>query len=127
MTPDMVQDWQDLPDFAEADQGAPAENVADLPGMAAFEGEQIKPADLMDKPFDLLAVRRLPSRKSKEGYFYAAQGRHPETKTLFTTTLGGPAVLKVVNAWLKQGAKRPLRCTLHEVEGGEYGHYNVLL
>ena len=126
MKRDMVEDWEGLPDFAESDLNAPVEVVGDMPGMGAFEGAQIKAADLMNKPFDLLAVRRLTSHKSTEGYFYVAQCRDPETKTLFSTTLGGPAVLRVVNAWLSKGAKRPLRATLKEHEGGEYGHYNVL-
>ncbi len=127
MAPTMLDDWHDLPDQGEADVNAPAEGVSDLPGMAAFEGEPIKPHDLLGKPFELLAVKRLPSRKAKEGYFYVAQCRSADTRALFTTTLGGPAVLKVVNAWLRNGAKRPLKATLQEAEGGEYGHYNVLL
>ena len=126
MTRDMVQDWEGLPDFAESDLNAPVEAVSDMPGMGAFEGVQVKAADLMNKPFDLLAVRRLKSHKSKEGYFYVAQCRDAETGELFSTALGGPAVLRVVNAWLQKGAKRPLRATLKEHEGGEYGHYNVL-
>jgi len=127
MSPDMPQDWESLPEFAEADGNAAPESVSDMPGMKAFEGEEIKPHDLMGVPFELLAVKRLPSRKSKEGYFYVAQCRHVDTRTLFSTVLGGSAVLRVVNAWLSKGAKRPLRATLNEVEGGEYGHYNVLV
>ena len=112
--------------YGEATEGAEPEAVADLPGMAPFEGEQIKTRELLGRPFLVMKARQMRSTKGKGGHFYAVQAKDEETGELFRTLLGGVAVVKVVDVWLRQSSRRPLRVTLREVEGGEYGHYYTL-
>ena len=112
--------------YGEATEGAEVQSVSDLPGMAPFEGEQIKTRDLLGKPFLVLKARSMRSTKGKGGHFFAVQGQDEDTGELFRTLLGGVAVVKVIDVWIKQSSRRPLRVTLREVEGGEYGHYYVL-
>lgn len=112
--------------YGEATEGLEAQAVADLPGMAPFEGEQIKTRDLLGRPFFVLKARSMRSTKGKGGHFYAVQAKDEDTDELFTTLLGGVAVVKVIDTWLRQTPRRPLRVTLSEVEGGEFGHYYIL-
>lgn len=112
--------------YGEATEGADAQAVSDLPGMAPFEGKQIKTRDLLGRPFLVLKARLMRTAKGKGGHFYAIQGKDEDTGELFRTLLGGVAVVKVVDVWIKETPRRPLRVTLREVEGGEYGHYYVL-
>jgi len=115
--------WED---YGEASESAEPTAVSELPGMAPFEGEQIKTKDLIGKTFLVLKARRMRSTKGKGGHFYAIQGKDEDTDELFRTLLGGVAVIKVIAAWLEQQNRRPLRVTLQNVEGGEFGHYYVL-
>jgi len=112
--------------YGEATSGAEAQSVSDLPGMAPFEGEQIKTRDLLGRPFLVLKARSMRSTKGKGGHFYAIQGQDEDTLEYFRTLLGGVAVVKVIDVWIKQESRKPLRVTLREVEGGEFGHYYVL-
>jgi hypothetical protein len=112
--------------YGEATPNAEAQGVSDLPGMAPFEGEQVKTRDLLGKTFTIYKVRRMASNKRKGTHFYAIQAVESGSGKLFNSLLGGVAVVKVIDTWLHQSNRRPLTVSLEEVQGGEFGRYYIL-
>lgn len=114
--------------YAEAESKAPMK-AGDLPGNSPFEGEQIKAADLIGKSFLIIRVRRMTSTKGKKGgpdHFYLVQAKMLESGQVFSTLLGGVAVVQVIDAWTEVVNRGPLQVTLEQIEGGEFGKYYVL-
>lgn len=126
MSDDKVREPMPWEGYGEATEGAEVQAVSDLPGMAPFEGEQIKTVKLIGRTFLVTKARWMKSTKGKGGHFYTVQAQDEETGELFSTLLGGVAVVKVIDTWMRQETRRPLRVTLREVEGGEFGRYYVV-
>jgi len=125
MSPEQFDALAPLPDYYEVDPSNAAVGAGDLPGQSAFEGPQMKSAEILDVQIQVIKVRKLTSTKSKDGYFYVAQCRNVNSGELFSTALGGSAVLKTVDTWLRTKPTGPLMGTLREVKGGKYGKYHV--
>lgn len=91
-----------------------------------LSGPRIPATELIDKTFILYRGRSFRSSfKDQENAWFCVCA-DAKTGELFTTVLGGKAVVDIIEALALSGFDQPLEVTLREIKGGRYGKYYTL-
>jgi len=80
---------------------------------------------LVGETFTIFGMRKIPSDKPGPGYYYFCNCQDPESKELFTTSLGGQALIDMLDKVLAKQVKNPFTVTLDFVKGGDYDGYYI--
>jgi hypothetical protein len=91
-----------------------------------ISGPRVPAENLIDTTFIILGAKSYQSSYKDENHVYFCVCKDAATKEVFTTSLGGAAVVDVLDALVATKFNRPLKVTLRQVEGGKFGRYYVL-
>lgn len=96
---------------------------------AGLRGTPISAEDLTGKQFDILRAKRFESSFEGQDHAWFCIVRPVGQDELFETTLGGQAVVEVLDAYAESGLQNPLRVKLAFYPGkGKFkGYYNFEL
>jgi hypothetical protein len=86
-------------------------------------GTPIEAVKLVDTTFDILRAKSFESSFEKQDHAWYCIVRPVGQDEVFAVTLGGAAVVEVMDAFAQTGETRPLRVTLRYHEGGKYNGY----
>ena len=86
-------------------------------------GPHIKAEDLKGQTFSIYKATPFKSMAKKGGNAYYCHCTDLEKSEIFTTTLGGQAVVELLELYFVHGPGAPFIVTLNWNEGGEYGGY----
>lgn len=81
---------------------------------------------LIDKTFVIDAVKPFNSRFGENAHSYFITAHYPETGEVFTTVLGGTAVVDTLDKLGENGVAPPYEVTLRQINGGKFGRYYTL-
>ena len=91
-----------------------------------ISGPRVPAVSLVGTKFTILGAKAYSSSFDEAKHVYFCVCRDAKTREIFTTSLGGQAVVDILDALVAAGFDRPLTVTLTEAVGGRYGHYYVL-
>jgi len=91
-----------------------------------LSGPRVPAKSLIDKTFVIRGAKPFPSTYDPNKHAYFCVCVDLETGELFTTVLGGSAVVDILDAIANTDLQQPLEVTMRLVEGGRYGRYYVL-
>lgn len=83
-------------------------------------------AELVDTTFIIRSAKSFESSFQEGAHAFFCTCAYPETGEVFSTVLGGQAVVDILDAYVASGADNPLSVTLRKNEGGRYGRYYTL-
>ena len=86
-------------------------------------GPHTKAEDLKGQTFSIYKAKPFKSMDAEGGNAYFCHCVDLESGEMFTTTLGGAAVVELLELYFKHGPGAPIQVTLNWNEGGEYGGY----
>ena len=86
-------------------------------------GPHTKAEDLKGQTFSIYKAQPFKSMGEKGGNAYFCHCLDEVNAEIFTTTLGGQAVVEMLELYFKHGPGAPIQVTLNWNEGGEYGGY----
>lgn len=86
-------------------------------------GTPIEAKELVGKTFDVLRAKRYNSVFEGQDHAWYCVVRPVDQDEVFATTLGGGAVVEVLDAYAVAGNTRPLRVKLAFHESGKYNGY----
>ncbi len=89
-------------------------------------GPHVKAEDLKGQTFSIYKAQPFKSMGKKGGNAYFCHCLDQEKAEIFTTTLGGQAVVEMLELYFKHGPGAPIQVTLNWQEGGEFGGYYTL-
>lgn len=98
----------------------------DILSAMGLTGPRIPATELVDHQFDIMSARQFDSAYKEQAHAWFCIGRDVETGELFTTVLGGQAVVDVLDALTHAGLNQPLRVTLRLKAQGRFGRYYIL-
>jgi hypothetical protein len=117
--PDLLIPW-------ESPEGAKPMDLAEANEEYELEHVHVKAEDLKGKTFIILGAKPFQSAQFPNSNPFFCLCTDDKRSELFTTTLGGEAVTKLLSRYVAAGGTRPLRVTLVWNEGGRYGGYYTL-
>lgn len=82
--------------------------------------------NLVDQRFVIMEAHAYQSSFQVQDHVYYCKCYNEQTGEWFGTSLGGQAVVDVLDALVKSGWNQPLRVTLRKVNSGQYGGYYIL-
>lgn len=91
-----------------------------------ISGPRVPADQLVDQVFVILRGKAFQSSYNEAAHAWFCVCKDSHTGELFTTVLGGGAVVDVLDALVATGLPNPLEVTLRQVVGGRYGRYYVL-
>ena len=109
-----------------SDIGAKPRTLADISEEYGIVAPHQAAKDLIGETFAIQAMRRVESNLGGVGYYYFVLALDPKTGESYTTTLGGQAVVQVLDRLIEKGVTDPVTVTLDFVEQGKYDGYYVL-
>ena len=86
-------------------------------------GPHVPAAELKGQTFSIYKAEPFASMGEKGGNAYFCHCLDEAKAEIFTTTLGGQAVVELLELYFKHGPGAPIQVTLNWNEGGEYGGY----
>jgi len=86
-------------------------------------GPHVKAEELKGQTFTIYKAQPFASMGEKGGNAYFCHCTDMEKAEIFTTTLGGQAVVELLELYFVHGPGAPIQVTLNWNEGGEYGGY----
>lgn len=89
-------------------------------------GPRIPAKELVDHTFVILGAKPFSSSFSDDNTPYFCVIKDEAADLIYTTVLGGGAVVEMLRALAEAGFDAPIRVTLREVKGGRFGRYYVL-
>ena len=100
--------------------------LAEILQKMGLSGPKIETAALVDHTFTITGGKSFPSSFQAGEHAYFVVARDEATGEVFTTTLGGMAVITILDALVAAGFDRPLTVTLRWNTGGKYsGYYTI--
>ena len=91
-----------------------------------ISGRRVTAEQLVDQTFTILRAKAFASRFQEGTHAYFCVCQPQGGGEVFTTVLGGRAVVDVLDAFFATGLTNPLEVRLSEIEGGRFGRYYVL-
>jgi len=101
-------------------------DMATINEQMGLSGPRIPAENLKDVTFVILGAKAYQSSYDPTKHVYFCVCKDEKRNEVFTTSLGGSAVVDVLDSLSNAGFDHPLRVTLREKEGGQYGRYYVL-
>lgn len=89
-------------------------------------GPHIKAEDLVDQTFVVFAAKRCLSKKYPDSPYYFCNCTDKEKSETFSTTLGGAAVVEMLDKYIAAGVNKPFEVTLRFIEEGSHDGYYVI-
>ena len=91
-----------------------------------LSGPRVPASELIDQSFIIVGAKPFSSAFAVDAHAWFCVCRAPETGEVFTTVLGGQAVVDIIDALTRSGFSSPILVTLKQVAGGRFGRYYVL-
>jgi len=92
---------------------------------AGLRGTPIAAEDLVNKTFDIMRAKQFESSYEGQDHAWFCIVRPVDQDEVFEVTLGGQAVVEILDAYSKSGLQNPLRVKLTYKAGGKFkGYYN---
>jgi hypothetical protein len=92
---------------------------------AGLRGTPITAEDLVNKTFDIMRAKQFESSYEGQDHAWFCIVRPIDQDEVFEVTLGGQAVVEILDAYSKSGLQNPLRVRLTYKAGGKFkGYYN---
>jgi hypothetical protein len=92
---------------------------------AGLRGTPITAEDLVNKTFDIMRAKRFESSFEGQDHAWFCIVRPIDQDETFEVTLGGQAVVEILDAYAASGLNNPLRVKLTYKAGGKFkGYYN---
>jgi hypothetical protein len=88
-----------------------------------ISGPRVPAESLVGQTFVILGAKAYQSSFADDRRVYFCVCKDEHTGEIFTTSLGGAAVVDILDSLAAAGINRPVRGTLANNEGGKYGHY----
>ena len=89
-------------------------------------GPHVKAKDLVGQTFSIYRAGAFDSIGEKGGSAYFCHCVDLKNGEMFTTTLGGQAVVDLLELYFKHGPGSPIQVTLDWVESGAFGGYYTI-
>lgn len=89
-------------------------------------GPHVKAEDLKGQTFSIYRAKPFASMGGQDERAYFCHCTDMQKAEIFTTTLGGRAVVELLELYFKHGPGAPIEVTLNWHEGGEYGGYYTI-
>lgn len=98
-------------------------NILEDLGLA---GARIPAKELVDKTFTILRAKPFNSRFKGQAHAYFCVCGDTETGEMFSTVLGGMAIVELLDVYIQMGHVNPLTVTLRFVDQGAFnGYYTI--
>jgi hypothetical protein len=92
---------------------------------AGLRGTPIAAEELVNKTFDIMRAKQFESSYEGQDHAWFCIVRPVDQDEVFEVTLGGQAVVEILDAYSKSGLQNPLRVKLTYKAGGKFkGYYN---
>jgi hypothetical protein len=109
-----------------ADKTQPTVSLTKLLNDMGLAGVRVPASELIDRKFLIIRAKPFQSAYNEEAHAWFCVCIDPDVNEVFTTVLGGKAVVDILDALTATGIDNPLEVTLRQVKGGRYGKYYVL-
>jgi len=109
-----------------ADKTQPTVSLTKLLNDMGLAGVRVPASELIDRKFMIIRAKPFQSAYNEEAHAWFCVCIDPDVNEVFTTVLGGKAVVDILDALTATGIDNPLEVTLRQVKGGRYGKYYVL-
>jgi len=109
-----------------ADKTQPTVSLTKLLNDMGLAGVRVPASELIDRKFLIVRAKPFQSAYNEEAHAWFCVCIDPDVNEVFTTVLGGKAVVDILDALTATGIDNPLEVTLRQVKGGRYGKYYVL-
>jgi hypothetical protein len=109
-----------------ADKTQPTVSLTKLLNDMGLAGVRVPASELIDRKFLIVRAKPFQSAYNEEAHAWFCVCIDPDINEVFTTVLGGKAVVDILDALTATGIDNPLEVTLRQVKGGRYGKYYVL-
>jgi len=109
-----------------ADKTQPTVSLTKLLTDMGLAGVRVPASELIDRKFLIIRAKPFQSAYNEEAHAWFCVCIDPDVNEVFTTVLGGKAVVDILDALTATGIDNPLEVTLRQVKGGRYGKYYVL-
>jgi hypothetical protein len=104
----------------------PPMEYADLANTLGISGPRVPAENLVDTHFIILGAKAYSSSFQEDKHVYFCVCKDTSTGEIFTTSLGGQAVVDILDACVSANFNRPLAVTLRHVDGGKFHGYYTL-
>lgn len=111
------------PNLIVTDESAEPLDWSQFAKESHITGTPIKAEELVDMTFDILRCKKFDSEFEGQDHCWFCIVRPVGQDEVFQTTLGGGAVVEVLDMYAAKGGNRPLRVTLGMTKGGKFGKY----
>ena len=109
-----------------ANEAQPVISLEKVLNEMGISGPRIAAEQLVDQTFIILRAKPFQSSFNEEAHAWFCVCKDKSTGVVFTTVLGGMAVVDILDALATTGMHNPLEVTLRKVAKGRYGRYYVL-
>jgi hypothetical protein len=109
-----------------ADKAQPAVSLTKVLQEMGLSGPRVPADQLVDTTFTILRAKPFQSSFSEDAHAWFCVCQAKDDGEVFTTVLGGQAVVDILDALVATGMTNPLEVTLRQVSGGRFGRYYVL-
>jgi hypothetical protein len=109
-----------------ADKTQPTVSLTKLLNDMGLAGVRVPASELIDRKFMIIRAKPFQSAYNEEAHAWFCVCIDPDINEVFTTVLGGKAVVDILDALTATGIDNPLEVTLRQVKGGRYGKYYIL-
>jgi len=109
-----------------ADRSLPGVKLADILDQFAPIGVKLPADEVVNREFEIVRARPFESSYDQQDHAYFVVGYDPGDDLLFNTTLGGSAVVELLDLWSAANRAEPLIVKLVWNEGGKYKGYYTL-
>ena len=109
-----------------ANEAQPVISLEKVLSEMGISGPRVAAEQLIDQTFIILRAKAFQSSYNEQAHAWFCVCKDKETGVVFTTVLGGMAVVDILDALVTTGMRNPLEVTLRRVAKGRYGRYYVL-
>lgn len=109
-----------------SDKAMPVVRLSNLLQEMGLAGPRIPAEQLVGTTFTILRGKPFQSSFQSDAHAWFCVCRSKDTQDVFTTVLGGQAVVDILDALVATGMSNPLEVTLQWKEGGNFSGYYVL-
>lgn len=109
-----------------ADKAQPALSLTKVLQEMGLSGPRVPAEQLVDTTFTILRGKPFQSSFQEDAHAWFCVCKAKDGGEVFTTVLGGQAVVDILDALVATGLTNPLEVTLRQVSGGRFGRYYVL-
>ena len=109
-----------------ANEAQPVISLEKVLSEMGISGPRVAAEQLIDQTFVILRAKAFQSSFNEQAHAWFCVCKDKDTGDVFTTVLGGMAVVDILDALVTTGMRNPLEVTLRRVSGGRFGRYYVL-